>query len=121
MKFIIIAIFFVMLATAQQMEDSAYFFKGPSHRELARRRTTVRRTSSRSSSSRSSRGTYSAARGRYSTPVYVYYIRPNYYNAVGYYSPQYRIIYYDGYGYNFYYGKTGYYENSANDIDGEVM
>jgi hypothetical protein len=27
------------------------------------------------------------------------------------------MIYYNGYGYNFYYGKYGYYENSPNDME----
>ena len=50
-------------------------------------------------------------------PVYVYYIRPNYYNARGYYSTQFGLIYYNGYGYNFYYGAYGYYETSPNDAE----
>ena len=33
-----------------------------------------------------------------------------------YYSLTYRKAYYDGYGFNFYYGNYGYYENSKNDI-----
>ena len=44
-----------------------------------------------------------------------YYKAPDYYNAAGYYSTTYLLIYYDGYGYNFYYGAYGYYENSPND------
>ena len=34
------------------------------------------------------------------------------YNAAGYYSPTYLLMYYDGYGYNFYTGAYGYYEYS---------
>lgn len=33
-------------------------------------------------------------------------------NKEGYYSETYKKIYYDWYGYNFYTGKTGYYETS---------
>ena len=51
-------------------------------------------------------------------PLYVYYKPPNYYNPVGYYSTTYLIIYYDGYGYNFYYGTNGYYEYSVNEEEG---
>ena len=46
----------------------------------------------------------------------MYYLRPNYKNEAGYYSAVYLKKYYDGYGYNFYYGKYGYYQNSAVDI-----
>ena len=38
----------------------------------------------------------------------------NYYNAIGYYSPFYSTIYYNGYGYNFYYLQYGYYQDSPN-------
>jgi len=47
-------------------------------------------------------------------PLYVYYLPPNYYNALGFYSPVYLMTYYDGYGYNFYYGGYGYYQYSVN-------
>lgn len=41
------------------------------------------------------------------------YFRPDdYYNPYGYYSTYYQEKFYDGYGYNFYYGNTGYYEYS---------
>lgn len=47
-----------------------------------------------------------------------YYPLTVYYRPIGvylsYYSPTYRIIYYDGYGWNFYYGQGGYYEYSIN-------
>ena len=46
--------------------------------------------------------------------MYVYYLPPGLYFAVGYYSPLYLRIYYDGYGYNFYFGQYGYYEYSVN-------
>ena len=51
---------------------------------------------------------------RTSRPLYVYYRAPNYYNAVGYYSTVFLMVYYNGYGYNFYYGQYGYYEYSVN-------
>lgn len=41
---------------------------------------------------------------------------PNYYNALGYYSPLYAKRYFNGYGYNFYYRKTGYYADSPNAV-----
>ena len=41
------------------------------------------------------------------------YFRPdNFFNEDGYYSKTYAHTYYDGYGYNFYNGNTGYYEYS---------
>ena len=48
------------------------------------------------------------------SPLYVYYLPPGLYFALGYYSVLYGRIYYDGYGYNFYYGQYGYYEYSVN-------
>jgi hypothetical protein len=45
----------------------------------------------------------------------VYYLPPNYYNAAGYNSTTYGLVYYDGYGYNFYYKTYGYYEYSINE------
>jgi hypothetical protein len=51
---------------------------------------------------------------RTTRPLYVYYRAPNYYNAVGYYSTLFLAVYYDGYGYNFYYARYGYYEYSIN-------
>ena len=54
--------------------------------------------------------------GRSYGVLYAYYLPPNYYNAIGYYSPMYAKIYYNGYGYNFYYRKTGYYAASPNAI-----
>ena len=50
------------------------------------------------------------------SPLYVYYLPPGLYFAVGYYSLLYGRIYYDGYGYNFYYGQYGYYEYSTNPV-----
>jgi len=41
-----------------------------------------------------------------------YYKAPNYFNAEGYFSQEYGLVYYDGYGYNFYNGEYGYYEYS---------
>ena len=48
------------------------------------------------------------------TPLYVYYLPPGLVLAVGYYSLLHNQIYYDGYGYNFYYRQYGYYETSVN-------
>ena len=53
--------------------------------------------------------------GKTYAPLYNYYKPANYRSAVGYYSPMFLIIYYDGYGYNFYYGEYGYYEYSVNE------
>lgn len=46
------------------------------------------------------------------SPLYVYYMPPGLYFALGYYSLLYSQIYYNGYGYNFYYGAYGYYQFS---------
>ena len=51
---------------------------------------------------------------RTTEPFYVYYLPANYYNAAGYYSSTFSKTYYDGYGYNFYYGTYGYYDYSVN-------
>jgi hypothetical protein len=59
---------------------------------------------------------YNSRTKRTSKPLYVYYRAPNYYNAVGYYSTVFLVVYYDGYGYNFYYGRYGYYDYSINQI-----
>ena len=40
----------------------------------------------------------------------MYYKPLNYVNETGYLSPTYGEMYGDGYGYNFYYGKGGYYD-----------
>ena len=48
-------------------------------------------------------------------PLYTYYLPVGLYFAVGYYSYLYGRTYYDGYGYNFYYKKYGYYEYSVNE------
>ena len=53
--------------------------------------------------------------GKTYQPLYVYYLPTGYYNPVGYYSPKYFRIYFNGYGYNFYYGAYGYYQDSLND------
>ena len=53
--------------------------------------------------------------GRTYSKLYVYYRPDNFYWEIGYYSLVYKDTYYDGYGYNFYYGVYGYYENSRND------
>ena len=52
--------------------------------------------------------------GRTYKPLYFYYRAPNYYNEAGYYSNTFLMTYYDGYGYNFYYGTYGYYDYSVN-------
>ena len=54
--------------------------------------------------------------GRTYKPLYDYYLPLNYYNPIGYYSQLYLMTYYDGYGYNFYYGEYGYYQDSLNEI-----
>lgn len=56
---------------------------------------------------------YNVATGRTTQPLYMYYkpLNLNYF-PYGYYSLTYRLIYYDGYGFNFYYGQYGYYEYS---------
>ena len=38
----------------------------------------------------------------------------NYYDPIGYWSPTYKMEYFNGYGQNFYYGEYGYYEKSLN-------
>ena len=58
---------------------------------------------------------YNAADGKTYSRLYVYYKPENYYNATGYYSTTFTLVYYDGYGYNFYYGDYGYYEYSLNE------
>ena len=50
-------------------------------------------------------------------PLYKYYLPPNYYNPVGYYSSLYLMVYYNGYGFNFYYGEYSYYEKSPTDLN----
>ena len=44
--------------------------------------------------------------------LYNYYRPDDFYNPAGYTSNYYRATYYDGYGTNFYYGNSGYYEYS---------
>ena len=58
---------------------------------------------------------YNKAAAQTYSPLYVYYRPADYYNANGYYSNVFLIVYYDGYGYNFYYGDFGYYEYSLNE------
>ena len=55
--------------------------------------------------------------GKTYTKLYAYYLPYNFYDKKGYYSVSKDKIYYDGYGYNFYYGKYGYYETSPTDVD----
>ena len=112
-------------------------------RELRGRYSGSRYSSSRYSGSRSSRSSYYSSTSRTTTtktiryqktantptytnsyfsggktyqPLYTYYLPKNYYNAAGYYSTLFLLTYYDGYGYNFYYGQYGYYEYSVNDV-----
>ena len=60
--------------------------------------------------------------GRTYEPLYTYYLPVGYVSLVGYYSILHNKVYYDGYGYNFYYGAYAYYETSPNDTDyGEIM
>ena len=114
--------------------------KDPYRRELkggrsggGRSSSSSRSSSSRSSYSKSSKSSYKVTNGVYKystvknplvrtntywdgyltyTPLYVYYLPVNYYSAAGYYSTTYEKVYYDGYGYNFYYATSGYYEYS---------
>jgi len=52
------------------------------------------------------------------SPLSKYYIPPSgYYAFDGYYSDTYQLEYYDGYGYNFYSGKYGYYEYSCEPVN----
>jgi hypothetical protein len=53
---------------------------------------------------------------RTSMPLYSYYHPVGIYFAIPFYSPVYRIAYYDGYGYNFYYGAYGYYEYAVHPV-----
>ena len=52
--------------------------------------------------------------GRSYSVLYSYYLPPNYYQAGGYFSPLYKIKYYNGYGWNFYYQQGNYYADSPN-------
>lgn len=45
-------------------------------------------------------------------PLYQYFLPAGFYTSVAYYSVMFGKMYYDGYGYNFYYGNYGYYEYS---------
>jgi len=74
------------------------------------KKTTTKKTKSTSNSY------FNSKTGRTYQPLYVYYMPLNYYSAIGYYSTLYLLIYHNGYGYNFYYNKYGYYENSPNDV-----
>ena len=49
--------------------------------------------------------------------LHLYYKHPTFYNPAGFYSDKYHTIYYDGYGYNFYYANTGYYEYSRAPVE----
>jgi hypothetical protein len=60
---------------------------------------------------------FSSSAAKTYKPLYQYYLPPNYYNSKGYYSTTYSMKYYDGYGYNFYYGDYGYYEYSTNPVE----
>ena len=46
-------------------------------------------------------------------PLYLYYKAPGFQDEEGYLSPMYNQTYFDGYGYDFYYGGKGYYEYSV--------
>ena len=50
--------------------------------------------------------------GKTYEPLYTYYLPIGYLSPKGYYSTLHKKTYYDGYGYNFYTGKYGYYETS---------
>jgi hypothetical protein len=49
-------------------------------------------------------------------PLYAYYLPPRGYIHAAYYSTLYGKIYTNGYGFNFYYKKYGYYEYSVNPV-----
>ena len=115
--------FCIMHTEAKEYETSL------THRELRGGRGGGGRGGSRSSrsssygSSRYSRSSYYKTYSRYTGSfyggrsygiLYVYYLPPNYYTAIGFYSPVYLMAYYNGYGYNFYYGAYGYYQDSSN-------
>ena len=53
--------------------------------------------------------------GKTYKPLTSYYLPQDYFNSKGYYSDVYTVTYYDGYGYNFFYGDYDYYEFSVND------
>lgn len=57
------------------------------------------------------------ANGRTYKPLYTYYLPIGFTAAAAYYSLRYHETYYDGYGYNFYYGQYAYYEDSPNDSE----
>ena len=61
---------------------------------------------------------YNSATRKTYQPLYSYYKPANYYNSLGFYSTVYLRVYYDGYGYNFYYGNYGYYEYSVHPSQG---
>ena len=126
-KFYLIAVLCMVMA----IHGNEVVNESSPHREL--RRGGGGRSSSRSSSRSSYSSSYSKPRtttmttttyrkttnsyfknGRTYHAFYVYYLPPNYVSVVGYYSPLYLQIYYNGYGYNFYYGKYGYYQDSSN-------
>jgi len=49
------------------------------------------------------------------------YYRPiGWYTPIGYYSTLYLMTYYNGYGYNFYFGQYAYYEDSDGGDDGSA-
>ena len=52
--------------------------------------------------------------GRTYEPLWEYYRPPDFKANEGYYSTTYLQTYFDGYGYNFYYGADSYYEYSVN-------
>lgn len=84
------------------------FLDSTKGRDDLRQLLTYRKTiTTYSPSSTAYTGAFTA--GRSYAVLYRYYLPPNYYNKVGYYSTLYSKIYYNGYGYNFYYGKYGYY------------
>lgn len=58
--------------------------------------------------------------GKTYQPLYTYFRPLGFYHAIGYYSIVHQRIYYNGYGYNFYYGLYGYYETSENDKRSEI-
>ena len=77
--------------------------------------TTVKNTRTYSNKS------YNYGTMRTYSPLYVYFLPVGLHFPIAYYSPMYGRLYYDGYGYNFYYGQYGYYEYSFNGVESKTM
>ena len=132
MKFWIILFWLALIFSKEEHRELKGSRSGGSSRTTRTTTTTKKTTASRSAYTSSYNGRYTGnsgvyryssyanpyvytnsywnpALGRTSQPFYVYYLPPNYYTPIGYYSYLYGLVYYNGYGYNFYYGTYGYY------------